>query len=58
MGLSETVLNPQIGMLAVVRNRQGIVSDVQDHDGASGLYYRNYVRAISGNKEDQDEFGA
>ncbi len=36
MGLGESVLNPQIGMLAVVRNRQGIVSDVRDHDGASG----------------------
>ncbi len=36
MGHSETVLNPEIGMLAVVRNRQGIVSDVRDHDGATG----------------------
>ncbi|MDT8391638.1 MAG: hypothetical protein RRC34_14145 [Lentisphaeria bacterium] len=31
MGLSENVLNPQIGMPAAAGGRQGIVSDVRGH---------------------------
>lgn len=39
MSLNPSVLNPTIGMLAIVRKRRGIVSDVKDFDSQSGRYH-------------------